>query len=362
MSHCFKKADDGRLADVMVIEPISSSSLECMAAGAKTSFKLATGVSFGDASARDKARLPGEFADAVFCDEWAYRLNAAARTWQRPHAQDNLMDIVPLGKVRSAFNFSLDNKRVLNFDNVVTDDDNVKQDMSIDVYGRADKKARDEAMAAAAAEADAAAAAAKEAEADELDALLAAMAARMRAAGASSSSSSRGGAACAPRRGPARPARCPVRVCAAEGFCRDKVNVEARGKAASAGKTYRLSFVGSGETKEIDCPDDTYILDAAEAAGLDLPATCKSGICGTCVGRIASGTFDPSDIADISFTLNEDEQAQGLAMLCMTRPTSDLVIETQCDWGYSLGVKEWEGATGQFSATPDPLMGKKWQE
>ena len=36
-------------------------------------------------------------------------------------------DIVPLGKVRSNFNFSLDGKRVLNFENVVTDDDNVKQ-------------------------------------------------------------------------------------------------------------------------------------------------------------------------------------------------------------------------------------------
>jgi len=36
-------------------------------------------------------------------------------------------DIVPLGKVRSNFNFNLDGKRVLNFENVVTDDDNVKQ-------------------------------------------------------------------------------------------------------------------------------------------------------------------------------------------------------------------------------------------
>jgi len=36
-------------------------------------------------------------------------------------------DIVPLGKVRLSFNFNLDNKRVLNFENVVTDDDNVKQ-------------------------------------------------------------------------------------------------------------------------------------------------------------------------------------------------------------------------------------------
>lgn len=43
-------------------------------------------------------------------------------------------DIVPLGKVRNNFNFNLDSKRVLNFENVVTDDDNVKQ---VGVVGRA---------------------------------------------------------------------------------------------------------------------------------------------------------------------------------------------------------------------------------
>lgn len=48
------------------------------------------------------------------------------------------------------------------------------QDMSIDVYGRADKKARDEAMAKAAAEAEAAAKAKAEQEESDLDALLAA--------------------------------------------------------------------------------------------------------------------------------------------------------------------------------------------
>ena len=45
-------------------------------------------------------------------------------------------DIVPLGQNKSNFNYNLDEKRVLNFENVVNDADNVKQDMSIDVYGR----------------------------------------------------------------------------------------------------------------------------------------------------------------------------------------------------------------------------------
>lgn len=45
-------------------------------------------------------------------------------------------DIVPLGQVKGNFNYNLDNKRVINFENVVNDDDNIKQDISIDVYGR----------------------------------------------------------------------------------------------------------------------------------------------------------------------------------------------------------------------------------
>ena len=48
-------------------------------------------------------------------------------------------DLVPLGQTRTKFNFNLDEKRVLNFENEVSDDDNIKQDMSIDVYGRKDE-------------------------------------------------------------------------------------------------------------------------------------------------------------------------------------------------------------------------------
>ena len=49
-------------------------------------------------------------------------------------------DIVPLGRAKANFNYNLDEKRVLNFENVVNDDDNIKQDISIDVYGRAEKE------------------------------------------------------------------------------------------------------------------------------------------------------------------------------------------------------------------------------
>lgn len=40
-----------------------------------------------------------------------------------------------------------------------------------------------------------------------------------------------------------------------------------------------------------------YILDAGLDAGLELPYTCKGGICGCCVGRISSGEVDDSDVS-----------------------------------------------------------------
>lgn len=73
-------------------------------------------------------------------------------------------------------------------------------------------------------------------------------------------------------------------------------------------------------------------------------------------------TYVLLQIPDLSFTMSEEEQADGMTLLCMARPVSDrVVIETQSDWGYSLGVCEWKGATGEIKGKKvEPLMGKKW--
>ena len=65
--------------------------MQCMAAGGKTSFKEVKSVHLGEALSRDKALYPEDWSSARFCEDFEFRAGACARTWQRTHAQDNLM-------------------------------------------------------------------------------------------------------------------------------------------------------------------------------------------------------------------------------------------------------------------------------
>ena len=141
------------------MEPVSANTLESLAAGAKTSYTEVLATTAAAVSTRDRSILPPSWADAKFCEDWDARLGAVARTWARPHAVDNLMDLVPLGQTRAGWNTSTEDKRVLNFVNEVNDDDNIKQDISIDVYGR--QSAEEKAASVRTADAPAAAARAK---------------------------------------------------------------------------------------------------------------------------------------------------------------------------------------------------------
>jgi ring-1,2-phenylacetyl-CoA epoxidase subunit PaaE len=65
-----------------------------------------------------------------------------------------------------------------------------------------------------------------------------------------------------------------------------------------------------------------FLLDAALNAGLDLPYSCKGGVCCTCRCKVVSGKVS----MDKNFTLEADEVAKGFVLSCQARALTPEVV------------------------------------
>ena len=86
--------------------------------------------------------------------------------------------------------------------------------------------------------------------------------------------------------------------------------------------TFTVVCAINGTSQSFPCGADQTVLAAAEAAGVELPSSCCSGVCTTCAARIEQGSVHQPDAMGVKAELQE----QGYALLCVAFPRSDLKL------------------------------------
>ncbi len=84
----------------------------------------------------------------------------------------------------------------------------------------------------------------------------------------------------------------------------------------------RLDVVLDGKTHHLHMAPGDRVLDIALDAGLDLPYSCKGGVCCTCRAKVLTGRVE----MEKNFTLEPWETDKGFVLTCQSRPLTDHVV------------------------------------
>jgi ring-1,2-phenylacetyl-CoA epoxidase subunit PaaE len=90
-----------------------------------------------------------------------------------------------------------------------------------------------------------------------------------------------------------------------------------------AGDSVQVTVIMDGHKKSFAMPPGgTSIVDAAAAKGIELPYSCKGGVCATCRTHLREGTVEMA----ANYGLEPWELEQGFVLACQSTPTSDTLL------------------------------------
>jgi ring-1,2-phenylacetyl-CoA epoxidase subunit PaaE len=90
-----------------------------------------------------------------------------------------------------------------------------------------------------------------------------------------------------------------------------------------AGNTVQVTVIMDGHRKSfVMPPSGTSVVDAAAAHGIELPYSCKGGVCATCRTHLREGSVKMA----ANYGLEPWEVEQGFVLACQSTPTSDTLM------------------------------------
>lgn len=117
--------------------------------------------------------------------------------------------------------------------------------------------------------------------------------------------------------------------------------------------TFQVTVQPSG--RQFTCEADETILNAAIRAGVGLPYGCKNGACGTCKGKVLSGSVTHG--AHQEKALPVADEANGFSLFCCARPHGEIVIEAREVLGIGeFPIKKLPSRVARLEQAADDVM------